>query len=158
PSLFQSLSERNGAQLPLRVALNVLHHHCDAPQSITLLGACGERPCGRTGNSFDEIAASHCLPQGSRPRLMYPTITAGIYDRRNGVQGSVCAAAIPIRSCPFGSKADIAEWETNVRFTPKSGHWDLAASCPLCAKRRHSALQQIALLFDHLVGEQLDRV
>ena len=25
----------------------------------------------------------------------------------------------------------------NVRFTPKSGHWDSAAKCPLCAKSRH---------------------
>ena len=27
----------------------------------------------------------------------------------------------------FGLEADIAECETNVRFTPKSGHLDLAA-------------------------------
>jgi len=42
--LFQSLSERNSAQLPLRVALNVLHHYCDPPQSITLLRARRARP------------------------------------------------------------------------------------------------------------------
>jgi len=24
-----------------------------------------------------------------------------------------------------------------VRFTPKSGHWDSAVECPLCAKSRH---------------------
>ena len=27
----------------------------------------------------------------------------------------------------------------SVRFTPKSGHWDSAARCPLCAKSGHSA-------------------
>src|SRR6516164_1303380 len=42
----------------------------------------------------------------------------------------------------FGSKADIAACLINVRFTPKSGHWNLVAQCPLCAKSRHSALQQ----------------
>jgi len=39
-------------------------------------------------------------------------IGATIGDRRNGARGSV----------RFGSKADIAECETNVRFTPKSEH------------------------------------
>src|SRR5215813_12105301 len=37
----------------------------------------------------------------------------------------------------FGSKADIAERETNVRFTPKSGHWNSVAKCLLCAKSGH---------------------
>jgi len=41
----------------------------------------------------------------------------------------------------------------NVRFTPESGHRNSIAQCPLCAKSRHSALQQKALLVDHLVGE-----
>jgi hypothetical protein len=36
----------------------------------------------------------------------------------------------------FGSKADIAVPLTNVRFTPKSGHWNSAVKCPLCAKSR----------------------
>jgi hypothetical protein len=34
----------------------------------------------------------------------------------------------------FGSKADITECPINVRFTPKSGHWNSVAECPLCAK------------------------
>ena len=34
-----------------------------------------------------------------------------------------CTATIPGQNVRFGSKADIAECETNVRFTPKSGHW-----------------------------------
>ena len=34
----------------------------------------------------------------------------------------------------FGSKADIAECETNVRFTPNSGHWNSTVKCLLCAK------------------------
>jgi hypothetical protein len=31
----------------------------------------------------------------------------------------------------FGSKADIAASPTNVRFTPKSGHWLSLSQCPL---------------------------
>ena len=48
----------------------------------------------------------------------------------------------------FGSKADIARGQLNVRFTPNSGHWISAARCPLCAKSRH-----LPFLFDHLVGD-----
>ena len=47
----------------------------------------------------------------------------------------------------FGSKADIGEGVTHVRFTPKSGHWNSPAECPLCAKSGHERA-----LFDHLVG------
>jgi len=48
----------------------------------------------------------------------------------------------------FGSKADIAASPINVRFTPKSGHRNSAAKCPLCAK---SGLMQCSKkdLFDH---------
>src|SRR6516165_8662648 len=34
----------------------------------------------------------------------------------------------------FGSKADIGAGPRDVRFTPKSGHWNSVAKCPLCAK------------------------
>jgi len=38
----------------------------------------------------------------------------------------------------FGSKADIEDGATNVRFTPESGHADPAHRCPLSAKSGHS--------------------
>jgi hypothetical protein len=37
----------------------------------------------------------------------------------------------------FGSKADIPGFPPNVRFTPKSGHWNSFSKCPLCAKSGH---------------------
>jgi hypothetical protein len=37
----------------------------------------------------------------------------------------------------FGSKADIGASPHHVRFTPKSGHWNSDAKCPLRAKSRH---------------------
>ena len=37
----------------------------------------------------------------------------------------------------FGSKADIGTDRLNVRFTPKSGHWNPVVECPLCAKSGH---------------------
>src|SRR6516162_8067914 len=37
----------------------------------------------------------------------------------------------------FGSKADIGEGATDVRFTPESGHWNSVAECSLCAKSGH---------------------
>jgi hypothetical protein len=36
-----------------------------------------------------------------------------------------------------GSNADIAERETNVRFTPESGHWLSGLRCPLSAGGGH---------------------
>jgi len=32
-------------------------------------------------------------------------------------------------------QSDIVAALTYVRFTPKSGHWNPVAACPLCAKR-----------------------
>ena len=37
----------------------------------------------------------------------------------------------------FGSKADIAVRPINVRFTPKSRHWNSVVGCPLCANSGH---------------------
>jgi hypothetical protein len=37
----------------------------------------------------------------------------------------------------FGSKADIATDQRNVRFTPESGHSPTRSGCLLCAKLRH---------------------
>src|SRR5262249_21457252 len=36
-----------------------------------------------------------------------------------------------------GQKADMAAHSFDVRFTPKSGHWNSVAECPLCAKSGH---------------------
>ena len=64
---------------------------------------------------------------------------------------------VPLHGCGanlrFGSKADIGEAETDVRFTPKSGHRNSVVECPLCAKSGHWAAQQLTELFDQLVGE-----
>ena len=49
---------------------------------------------------------------------------------------------------------------TNVRFTPKSGHRNSAAQCPLCAKSGREQVQQKSAmkagLFDHFVGASED--
>src|SRR5262249_37903593 len=52
----------------------------------------------------------------------------------------------------FGSKADIGETATDVRFTPESRHCRTPSSGPLCAKSGHSALRKKMSLFDNLVG------
>jgi hypothetical protein len=51
----------------------------------------------------------------------------------------------------FGSKADIVRCQADVRFTPKSGHWNSLVECPLCAKSGHrprNALPPTAKPFD----------
>jgi hypothetical protein len=54
-------------------------------------------------------------------RLTMTVITLGICDRRNGVQGSVCTAAIPSRRCLL--------WV-------KSRHDTLKSPCPLYPQKR----------------------
>jgi hypothetical protein len=44
----------------------------------------------------------------------------------------------------FGSGADIAHHQANVRFTPESGQRADGSVCPLCAISRQMAVQQIA--------------
>jgi hypothetical protein len=48
------------------------------------------------------------------------------------------------RHVRFGSKADMGLPLIDVRFTPKSGHWNSIDECPLCAKSGHYAVQQTA--------------
>jgi hypothetical protein len=55
PSLFQSLPERGGAQLPLWIALNVLHHHCDPPQPVALLSERRKRQRRRATKQRNEL-------------------------------------------------------------------------------------------------------
>src|SRR5262249_8881126 len=82
-----------------------------------------ERPRnGSTATKPNEIAPSHCLPRGSGHGI----VPAQTYPGNGPAH---------VR---FGSKADIAAHSSDVRFTPKSRHWDLAATCPLCAKSGHS--------------------
>jgi hypothetical protein len=57
----------------------------------------------------------------------------------------------------YGTKADIGSRPINVRFTPESGHRNSVVECPLCAKSRHSALQQKVSLFDHLVEPDIHK-
>ena len=69
-------------------------------------------------------------PRGFRsaPTVAYrDAITAGIYDRRNGVQGSVCTAPIPSRPCPL--------WV-------KSRHDALKSRCPLYPQQRTSVFSR----------------
>jgi len=54
----------------------------------------------------------------------------------------------------FGSKADIGARQSNVRFTPKSGHCSGLMRCPLCAKsglmhcsNRHRAYDRYCRIF-----------
>src|SRR5215469_15224335 len=83
----------------------------------------------------------------------YPACVALWLRRKNPrllrVRNNILRPGTNVR---FGSKADITAYLRNVRFTPKSGHWNSAMRCPLCAKSGHSAPQQMYLI-DHIVGQ-----
>jgi hypothetical protein len=49
--------------------------------------------------------------------------------------------------CLKGSEAGILGALRDVRFTPKSRHWQTTVGCPLCARSGHRLG-----LFDHLIG------
>ena len=84
--------------------------------------------CARAASG--QAAAEPTIPlMKLRRRIAFPkaqdhanyAITAGICDTRNGVQWSVCTAAILSRHVRFGSWADIVAAIANVRFTPENG-------------------------------------
>src|SRR5262249_40591687 len=98
--------------------------YANPPQSFGLLRSQCKRPCGRRTNKRDEVAPPHCLPRGS-DRASYR------------VTGRLEVVRLTLGNVRFGSKADMAAHSLDVRFTPKSGHWNSVAKCPLCAKSGH---------------------
>jgi hypothetical protein len=85
-----------------------------------LLRPCSKRPChGRTGNSFDEIAPSHCLPFRLRTNATLQ-LHQGFATGGMGFSGQFALHGLP---------------PGDVRLTPKSGHWRTSVGCPLCVSR-----------------------
>jgi hypothetical protein len=66
--------------------------------------------------------------------------------KRQFARQQSCAAHVR-----FGSKADIRQLGTDVRFTPKSGHRIAGAGCPLWAKSGHGSS------FNDLIGTANER-
>jgi hypothetical protein len=60
-----------------------------------------------------------------------------------GISAAVRAAFIEEPAEPL-SILNALTTSTDVRFTSKSGHWNSAEQCPLCAKSGHYAVQQTA--------------
>ena len=81
--------------------------HPDLCLAVRLLCAPSKRPYhGRAGNSFNEVASPHCLPQVS---------AGGIVAGQTGKLEVVKTALSNVRS------SDIARVTRQVRFTPQSG-------------------------------------
>src|SRR5215469_10951899 len=82
----------------------------------------GTAGCCTRAESGDATADPAITLMKSRRRIAFLeawdhasyAITAGIYDRRNGLQPPFCVATILRTECPL--------WVNNVRFTPESGH------------------------------------
>jgi len=62
------------------------------------------------------------LPQGSGPRQLRRRLQQGFATGEMGFRGQFARQQSRAAHVRFGSKADIAESKSNVRFTPESGH------------------------------------
>ena len=85
---------------------------------------------------------SRSVWQTSGPARLLPTLRRGGRKLRKLSHVRRLVRHSKIANVRLGSKADMAAPSSNVRFTPKSGHRNSAAKCPLCAKSGHYAAQQ----------------
>ena len=88
-----------------------------------------------------EKSRAKSKPTQARRRILY--VQTGIDFHR--LMCEPCCATQQNQALDFrlGSEADISLSQTNVRFTPESGHRYLVCECPLCAK---SGLLQCKML------------
>jgi hypothetical protein len=78
-----------------------------------------------------------------------------------GFEGQFAGQQSEAAHVRFGSKADIGACPRDVRFTPKSRHWNSVSKCPLCAKSRHTDMLPSCgktSRSDHLVGAEDKRL
>ena len=117
PKLLKSLPECGYVSLKFWVALRMCHKHANTPHAISwLLRVRDERPCCRSAaEKRDEIPSPH---------EAFPTRRTTTYHIEWRLFAPQQTGSPNVR---FGSKADIAASQRNVRFTPKSGHWNLVA-------------------------------
>jgi hypothetical protein len=76
---------------------------------------------------LDVSSAAQCLDGNSsdgEPAIPEEILYSPVYSLTSKSRANV----------RFGSKADIGVRPRNVCFTPKSGHWNSVAECPLYAK------------------------
>jgi hypothetical protein len=119
--LPQIIKQRDNFSLRDRIVFKPRDHHADA--ALELLRAGEQRACrGQSGNYFDEIAPSHCLPQArDHPnvglqlrRLQQENATGEI-----GLDGLFCAAAIQNRACLLWVKTRIYRIATLTAGSPQ---------------------------------------
>src|SRR6516225_8565996 len=97
PVFIQALLERGDK---IRVTRSRLGVQEADERHRPLLRADSERPSyGRTGNGFNEIALSHCLPQGWHHASRIRLLQQGFTTSGMGFRGLTCAAAIRSHSC-----------------------------------------------------------
>jgi len=71
-----------------------------------------------------------------------------------GRAGSLEVVGSALGNVRFGSKADIPLRLADVRFTPKSGHWNSVVECLLCAKSRLMHCSKLGPLRSPRLGER----
>jgi hypothetical protein len=81
-----------------------LKEHADSAHSFSGLGMRGKRPRRRATQQSDEVAPSHCRPEGLGRDIV--TVKTGSLKGATDVR--------------FGSKADICGATSHVRFAPNS--------------------------------------
>jgi hypothetical protein len=96
----------------------------------------------RTGNSFDEIASPHRLPQGSGPRQLRRRLQQGFATGEMGFRGQFARQQSRAAHVRFGSLAAAPADGGHVRFTPESCRGCRRPARQLRAKSGQRAAQQ----------------
>src|SRR5215470_12068562 len=115
PAQFlQTLPERRTAGLVLRIIRREGGRCANDTHPVRLLCAHREWPChSESSNSFNEGASSHCRPQDSGPARTMSQLQQGFESGGMGSSSHFARQQCSGSNVRFGSKADIAECETN---------------------------------------------
>jgi hypothetical protein len=105
--------------------------------------ACEVGDCGTdraTTANHDARARTHSsyLCQSWLPNSRAALVEGGAF----GLDVAFAAGVEILTSSPSVGMLDWRGPLTNVRFTPKSGHWFHVSGCPLCARSRREQMQQ----------------
>src|SRR6516165_8343804 len=99
---------------------------------VTAISAIQSEPCGTFNSSTIIVMIIAITPSLNAARRSLPMTLSLLVQTARHYQGQQSNLATGAEG------RDTSRPPANVRFTPKSGHYNSVSKCPLCAKSRHS--------------------